>query len=207
MVDPPRNRRWPGWLRALLALAVVAVLLWMGTASARRQQRAVREIERLGGYVHYDFEHNSSEAPAPAWAIAMFGIDQFSHVLAAGYWRDSERGDSILAAAADLPRLKELECKGQATDAGLSHIRELTDLEVLVLEGTQVGDDGLAHLSKLAKLKDLDLGDKQPSAPESLRSVLPTCNKSRTCISSTHFNLQQITINHKSTCNKTHTKL
>ena len=49
----------------------------------------------------------------------------------------------------------------QVTDAGLVHLKGLTNLEVLSLEGTQVTDAGLVHLKRLTNLRWLDLSDTQ----------------------------------------------
>jgi internalin A len=43
------------------------------------------------------------------------------------------------------------------TDAGLAHLRELTNLQTLGLNGTQVTDAGLANLRGLTNLSELSL--------------------------------------------------
>jgi hypothetical protein len=43
------------------------------------------------------------------------------------------------------------------SDAGLAHLAELTNLELLFLEQTAVTDAGLKHLERLTKLKLLAL--------------------------------------------------
>ena len=47
------------------------------------------------------------------------------------------------------------------TDAGLVHLKGLTNLSVLGLDGTQVTDAGLVHLKGLTKLSDLWLNGTQ----------------------------------------------
>lgn len=47
----------------------------------------------------------------------------------------------------------------KVTDAGVAHISGLTNLDTLVLSGTQVSDRGLAHLRKLSKLEHLYLAN------------------------------------------------
>jgi Leucine-rich repeat (LRR) protein len=42
-------------------------------------------------------------------------------------------------------------------DRGLSHIGGLTEMRVLILQQTALGDAGLAHIKKLPKLEELDL--------------------------------------------------
>jgi hypothetical protein len=163
MKDPTiTKRRWQWSLRTLIAvMIIVAVILAFWVASAQRQRRAVAEIERLGGHVEYDFDDEGLEEPsAPAWAVELFGIDYFAHVVGVGLsgGRGDTVGNKILARVEDLPRLKWLEMDGGgATDAGMVHVRNLTDLERLGLHGTWVGDEGLAHLSKITRLTSLNL--------------------------------------------------
>lgn len=61
-----------------------------------------------------------------------------------------------------LPRLTHLESlqlskQFYLTDAAMPHLRSMTNLRVLQLNQTQIGDDGLQHLHDLVNLTDLDL--------------------------------------------------
>ena len=60
-------------------------------------------------------------------------------------------------------------------DAGLACIGRLTSLEVLALTGTGVTDAGLTHLEGLTRLKALDLSDTAvtPRGVDRLRRALP----------------------------------
>ncbi len=49
----------------------------------------------------------------------------------------------------------------KVTDAGLRHLRELTNLRGLILDGTQVTDAGLVHLKGLTNLRRLVLKNTQ----------------------------------------------
>ena len=49
----------------------------------------------------------------------------------------------------------------QVTDAGLEHLKGLTNLKQLELFGTQLTDTGLVHLKGLAKLVYLDIRNTQ----------------------------------------------
>ncbi len=49
----------------------------------------------------------------------------------------------------------------EVTDAGLEHLKELTQLLVLVLENTQITDAGLEHVKVLTNLQGLDLSKTQ----------------------------------------------
>ena len=55
-------------------------------------------------------------------------------------------------------------------DDGLEHLEGLTQLKSLYLDGTTVGDAGLQHLKGLAKLKILNLGQTKVSAAAAERS-------------------------------------
>jgi hypothetical protein len=60
--------------------------------------------------------------------------------------------------------LQHLELSGtQVRDAGLAHLKGLTNLRVLSLTETQVSDGGLAHLKGLTNLERLMLADTKVS--------------------------------------------
>lgn len=67
------------------------------------------------------------------------------------------------------------------TDAGLAHIRELTNLQALDLAGTQVSDDGLAYLRGLKNLQFLYLSGTQVTDDKvrQLQDDLPECQMDR----------------------------
>jgi len=62
---------------------------------------------------------------------------------------------------ADLQKLDLKDSK--ITDAGLFHLRGMTQLEELKIENAQVTDAGLAHLKGLVNLKELELKETQIS--------------------------------------------
>lgn len=63
------------------------------------------------------------------------------------------------------------------TDSGLVHLKELTSLQVLNLEGTPITDAGLVHLQGLAKLEKLHLGKTKvtDAGIAELQKALPNC--------------------------------
>jgi hypothetical protein len=75
----------------------------------------------------------------------------------------SEVGDSELLQLAGLTGLRHLVCKrSRATDHGLTALRELTQLESLVLQGApRVSDAGLSRLAGLMNLRTLNLGQTE----------------------------------------------
>ena len=62
-------------------------------------------------------------------------------------------------------------------DAGLGHLRGLTNLRMLSLINTQVTDEGLEHLEGLPNLADLHLRDTQVSeeGAKNLQELMPRC--------------------------------
>jgi hypothetical protein len=56
-------------------------------------------------------------------------------------------------------------------DADLAHLSGLVNLELLLLAGTPVTDDGLRHLASLQKLKVLDLGKTRIKGPSPSRDA------------------------------------
>ena len=63
------------------------------------------------------------------------------------------------------------------TDAGLVHLKGVTQLQTLNLFRTQVSDAGLVHLKELIQLKRLDLRDTQftDAGVAELQKALPNC--------------------------------
>ena len=70
----------------------------------------------------------------------------------------SRPSDAGLVHLKGLTNLQHLDLIGdQITDAGLVHLEALTGLETLVLSGTQITDAGLVHLKGLTNLESLAL--------------------------------------------------
>jgi hypothetical protein len=63
----------------------------------------------------------------------------------------------------------------QVTDAGLVHLKPLSNLAELILVHTKVTDDGLAHLKELTNLKSLDVDDTRVTSAgiEQITLALP----------------------------------
>ena len=134
---------------------------------ARRQREAVKAIVEAGGSVVYDYEVTLGNGvpvapsaprpkpPGPAWVRKLLGDDFFAKVVVARI-----QNDAGLEHVRELTDLEELDLGGtQVTDAGLQHLRKLTRLGRLDLEGTQVTDAGLAHVNGLFSLRRLVLAE------------------------------------------------
>jgi hypothetical protein len=129
---PPRRRRWiPVSLRVFVGLLVLSTA-W-ACYGAYRRHTAVQEIERLGGMV-------GTSPRRPAWLVSV--LDSIDQDL-------SERCDVVTFACLH---------SRPANDATVSQLAWLTDLEELVLSGTQVTDGGLQHLKGMTRLKRVSLG-------------------------------------------------
>lgn len=95
------------------------------------------------------------------------------------YLHDSGITDAGLVHVKGLTQLKSLWLDGTAiTDSGLAHLEGLKGLENLSLEQTRVTDAGLVHLERLTGLKNLSL--KQTQATDrgviKLKRALPDCS-------------------------------
>ena len=81
-----------------------------------------------------------------------------------------------------LTQLQDLELhKARITDAGLKQLKGLTQLRELELYGTKITDAGLVHLRGLTNLRYLGLTGTQVTYPavERLRQALPNCSVER----------------------------
>jgi internalin A len=161
----PVSRRW--WLRISVRGLLVAVLLvggWLGwlVHTARIQHDAVAAITSAGGFVYYDWEREEwDNGPktgprwAPRWLVDRLGLDYFGHVIAVrGCGRDT---DAVMSQVSRLRQLEVLHLnQAPLTDRGLAQIKGLTHLASLYISGTHVTDSGLVHLKGLTSLKDLE---------------------------------------------------
>ena len=155
---------------------------------ARRQRRAVEEIERLGGIAVYEWEFvppsvsGISPKPNLPWSQALVGDDNYDKIafifidgqnfddaladhvkwftgLRCLLIEDARVTDAGLKELAELPYVHEIQIiGGEITDVGLRHLGEFSNLSDLMLFGTQFDDDGLKHLAGLTRLRRLGLG-------------------------------------------------
>jgi Leucine-rich repeat (LRR) protein len=170
----PFSRRLTFSLRTSMLLVPV-VAAWLGwiTHRARVQRDAVAAIRDFGGTVRFDWQFvdgtltSGREPAAPRWLRRALGDEFFQEVVYVDLFdEDMNNGrfprlrpmtQAVLAHLRWLPRLTRLHLEGdQATDEGLSNIVDLTGLEALTIWGAkELGDDGIAHLGRLKRLKCL----------------------------------------------------
>ncbi len=126
-------------VRSLLVLVLVAGA-WLGwlVRDARVQREAVAAIERAGGKVMYDWQwtdgrYDSNGKPwPPKWLVDRLGVDYFHHV-------------------------SRVTFPGQASDAEMARLGDLTRVDTLVLDPSSVSDHGLAELDRLTGLRWLTI--------------------------------------------------
>jgi hypothetical protein len=169
MTEPaPRKPRRLALSLKMLMVLMLPVAVWLGwvTNKARRQREAVEVIKRYGGAVGYDVHADGKPTPgrqpwSPLWLRRLVGDDYFREVTvyrSAGPWGKSSSSHArVMPYLRDLTGLRILGIgQGQTSDAGLSNIRGLTNLEELYLrDAGELTDAGLANLAGMRRLKIL----------------------------------------------------
>jgi Leucine-rich repeat (LRR) protein len=150
------NLLWFG--RVMAALIIVAVALRFAMP-IYRQQLAVREIERLGGWFN-----SHAHYPDDDTRMTVVGLEQLDRLISLqGLWLSNAHVTD--AGLAHLERLTTLQAlslnRTPVTDAGLANLKGLANLHELDLENTHVTDAGLALLEGLTSLYELSLNDTQ----------------------------------------------
>ena len=187
-------------LLGTLLLIVGAVSIPIGTRY-QRQQELIEYIELQGGSVETD---DSAPAWVHGLLARILGEERargFGEIVGVNLASDEAlprlnairsirsisigRADPYIVGDIDLQPLRQLEdleelCLVLNWDVNGDDMRDLsglTNLRILVLTLTQVGDDGLPHLRRLTNLETLHLGDTPCSAGgvEELRRHLPDC--------------------------------
>ena len=160
------SRSWRRYMRFSLRGLIVLVLVIGGglgwiVREARIQRGAVAAIENAGGGVSYDWQWSNERSIsggkpwAPRWLVALIGVDYFGHVTRASFYNAT---DETLVSVGRLTRLERLDLEGTSIgDAGLAHLTGLTNLVSLYINNTQVSDAGLEHLKGLTTLEILAL--------------------------------------------------
>jgi hypothetical protein len=164
-VNPPkRERRWCQFsLRTLLIFTVTIAVGagWLGKRieQKRKDRETVEAIVKLGGTVAYDYQTDDlrAEPRGPSWLRDVLGENFFSEV--DGVWlRNATDVDAGVAHLKGLTQLRVLNLwNTKASDVTLLHLKELPELQELNLDGTNVTDTGLLNLKGLTQLQGLSL--------------------------------------------------
>lgn len=151
----PFSMRLPSPLSVGLAtvvLIVAAIGLRIGIP-IYREQAAIREIKRLGGWVE-------TLQGGPGWLRSILGNDRmarFDNVFAVNL-AGTPANDETCAHFAGTPKLRLLILdQTQITDAGLARLANLRNIVGLDLGSTQITDAGLANLAGMSDLRALEL--------------------------------------------------
>jgi Leucine-rich repeat (LRR) protein len=165
----PGSRRRLGRVRFSVRGMLVLVLLfgasfaWLArlTRRANFQRGLAAAIKSDGGMVFYDRDSDrtinpGSRAPWQEYLVELIGADYFDNVVFISMLKGAT--DERLAQAGQLSELMYLSVEGgQVTDAGLEHVTGLTKLRSLDLLDTPVTNIGLASLNRLTSLEMLTL--------------------------------------------------
>lgn len=150
----------------LIFQAVACVWLAFVTNAARSQKLAVDRIKELGGEVAFHYQLDSMmnwrttpKPPLPAWLIDLIGEDYLRRISVVNLDdRSDPQNDDlrVFTRTADLRQLTLCNRK-RITDDGLAHLAQLSRLEVLALDGTNIQGNGLQHIVNMKRLKGLAL--------------------------------------------------
>ncbi len=186
---PARKLRWYQYSLRSLLLFLLLVSLGMSWVAvrmkrARRQEGAVEEIEKFGGWARYDYEVQQSNRPlpsagppGPAWLRNLLGEHFFATVVDV-HLAGTQITDASLERLKRLTQLQTLDLwETKITDAGLEHLEGLTQLQVLDLWRAHVTDAGLKHLKGLTQLQTLGLCETKVTyeGVKGLQQAMPKC--------------------------------
>ena len=173
MHNSPSLRSWRRYIPRLSLRALMILVSSLGAGlgyfilRARDQGEAVVAIQRAGGTIVYDWQWKNGDRDPfgkpglPDWLLNRLRPDHFYRVkevvLSGG---DGDRADDDLMGYIgrldDLERLNLNGCK-DVTDAGLAHLRRLSELRDLDLTFTGATGAGLKNLEHLTQLVRLNL--------------------------------------------------
>ena len=176
-IDPqpvPKVRlRWYQFrLRSLFLVMLLSCIgmSWVGVRMerGRRQKEAVEETRTLGGAVVCDYELDSAgygirgaQPTTPRWLRHLLGDDFFTNVDAVSL-ANTRATNAGLEHLKGLTQLRYLSLDGtKVTDPGVEHLRGMTQLQYLSLSGTKVTDAGLRNMKRMPHLRELSLNFTQ----------------------------------------------
>ena len=129
--------------------------------NTNEQQKAVAEIERLGGKVEFNAEKAVVKVDLNNAPITDDAVLKNLAAFQALEWLDLRQtaiGDEAVAYLKNLKKLKFLNLfRTNMSDRGLAELKELTALETLLIGGTSITDEGLKNLEKFSKLKKISI--------------------------------------------------
>lgn len=178
-----KGRTWFRFsLRTILVLTT-ALCLYLGARvkQAHDQKKAIAAIDALGGTYGVYVE-------GPEWLRNLVGDDELFYNAARvsfgpgnqGYDPNRPFGDNelrdVISQLNEFSKFRSLYLgSSQVTDAGLSHLQRLHNIERLSLAGTRVSDKGIEHLMSIGTLRYVDLRGSKVSSDglQRLQKALP----------------------------------
>ena len=119
------------------------------------------------------------EESLAAWEKLGGRIEREQGEVVAVDFPDGNLTDAGLMHLKRMTNLETLDLKTctQITDAGLVHIKDLTNLQWIDLTNTKVTDTGLLHLKGMTNLQELSLGNTKvtDAGVAALQKALPNC--------------------------------
>jgi hypothetical protein len=177
----PINRLTRFSLRGLL-VAITLLACWLGWQAklVRDQRRAVALVERLGGYVGYDYERIAAERyrknppsgprppgdhaadlasrpRVPAWLVNLTGLHWWATVERVRLERAAltTADVELLSRLPELTTLNLVECR--LRDADLTAWGRLSSLSGIYFQGSDFADDQLGFAAALPRLEFVEL--------------------------------------------------
>jgi hypothetical protein len=179
------RRRWLRYsLRTFLVL-ITALALWLGviTKRARDQRDAVAMLASIGITPNYDYQARydadgflifdpTRPRPPLSWLGEQLGEYYFFDVVAILDTRIDADSQTIAAAAARLPRLRQLHVNTAFDFHELQQVCQCTHLERLGFSIARLTGDQLQPIERLSKLEHLYLLDKSRLSPDEVLQIV-----------------------------------
>jgi hypothetical protein len=140
----------------MIVVLVMGGLLGWAVHRAKVQRDAVSAVKRSIYSIRYDWEFNDGRSIQggkpwePKWLVDIIGVDYFHDVTM-------------------------VSTSGRLTDADMAWLGNLNRIDTLVLDPSNLSEGGLAHLSRLTKLRWLTIGSSSPGSTDALIARLWRC--------------------------------
>jgi Leucine Rich repeat len=158
----PRRRWFQFSLRTLLILVVVVGVAggWLGRVIERSLKAQEAADEHMKALLASEVIAVKIQSATGAFAIPCDRLKSPNDIHV--NFRRAKAADSALLAIASHPQVGELVLEGtDLTDAGMKHISAFQNLQKLDVSGTKITDAGVKNLAGLTHLRFLDLDRTQ----------------------------------------------